>query len=195
MFVRTSSPSNVPRVVGPRRPRNGEHPRHPAVGTRGVVIGADPIGGVTCAGPGVHALAGRPGRVFFANSGAEANEAAFKLSRLTGRTHVVATHGGFHGRTMGALALTGQPAKLFGLKNRGLLREGYAADLMLFDPKTVARGPKRREHDLPAGAARLTTSAVGLHGVWINGAKVADDKGICADPKARPGEVIRDFAS
>ncbi|MFI7207711.1 acetylornithine transaminase [Micromonospora aurantiaca (nom. illeg.)] len=57
------------------------------------------------------ALAGRPGRVFFANSGAEANEAAFKLSRLTGRRHVVATHGGFHGRTMGALALTGQPAK------------------------------------------------------------------------------------
>jgi acetylornithine aminotransferase len=57
------------------------------------------------------ALAGRPGRVFFCNSGAEANEAAFKLSRLTGRTHVVATDGGFHGRTMGALALTGQPAK------------------------------------------------------------------------------------
>ena len=57
------------------------------------------------------ALAGRPGRVVFTNSGAEANEAAFKISRLTGRTHVVATHGGFHGRTMGALALTGQPAK------------------------------------------------------------------------------------
>ncbi|RKF24448.1 acetylornithine transaminase [Micromonospora globbae] len=57
------------------------------------------------------ALAGRPGRVLFVNSGAEANEAAFKLSRLTGRGHVVATRGGFHGRTMGALALTGQPAK------------------------------------------------------------------------------------
>ncbi|MEE6261750.1 acetylornithine transaminase [Plantactinospora sonchi] len=57
------------------------------------------------------ALAGRAGRAFFANSGAEANEAAFKLSRLTGRTKVVATEGGFHGRTMGALALTGQPAK------------------------------------------------------------------------------------
>ena len=57
------------------------------------------------------ALAGRPGRVIFGNSGAEANEAAFKLSRLTGRTHVVATHGAFHGRTMGALALTGQPSK------------------------------------------------------------------------------------
>ncbi|MFI6155362.1 acetylornithine transaminase [Kitasatospora sp. NPDC051170] len=51
------------------------------------------------------------GRVFFCNSGAEANEAAFKLSRLTGRTHLVALEGGFHGRTMGALALTGQPAK------------------------------------------------------------------------------------
>ncbi|MEU2430905.1 acetylornithine transaminase [Streptomyces sp. NPDC007861] len=56
-------------------------------------------------------LSGRPGRVLFCNSGAEANEAAFKLGRLTGRTHMVATDGGFHGRTMGALALTGQPAK------------------------------------------------------------------------------------
>ncbi len=57
------------------------------------------------------ALAGRPGAVFFCNSGAEAVEAAFKLSRRTGRGHVVATEGAFHGRTMGALALTGQPAK------------------------------------------------------------------------------------
>ncbi|GAA1819171.1 acetylornithine transaminase [Planosporangium flavigriseum] len=57
------------------------------------------------------ALAGRPGGVFFANSGAEANEAAFKLSRRTGRSHVIATVNAFHGRTMGALALTGQPTK------------------------------------------------------------------------------------
>ncbi|WP_395296904.1 acetylornithine transaminase [Kitasatospora hibisci] len=57
------------------------------------------------------ALSGRPGRVFFCNSGAEANEAAFKISRRTGRTHLVALEGSFHGRTMGALALTGQPAK------------------------------------------------------------------------------------
>ncbi|WP_405003808.1 acetylornithine transaminase [Kitasatospora purpeofusca] len=56
-------------------------------------------------------LDGRPGRVFFCNSGAEANEAAFKISRRTGRTHLVALEGAFHGRTMGALALTGQPAK------------------------------------------------------------------------------------
>jgi acetylornithine aminotransferase len=57
------------------------------------------------------ALAGRPGRVFFANSGAEANEAAFKATRRTGRTRVIVAAGGFHGRTMGALALTAQPAK------------------------------------------------------------------------------------
>jgi len=51
-----------------------------------------------------------PGKVFFTNSGAEANEAAFKLTRRTGRTHVVAAEGGFHGRTMGALALTSKEA-------------------------------------------------------------------------------------
>ena len=50
-------------------------------------------------------------RVFFCNSGAEANEVAFKITRLTGRTKVVAAEGAFHGRTMGSLALTGQPAK------------------------------------------------------------------------------------
>ena len=50
-------------------------------------------------------------RVFFCNSGAEANEAALKLSRKTGRSKVVATTGSFHGRTMGALSLTGQPGK------------------------------------------------------------------------------------
>jgi acetylornithine/N-succinyldiaminopimelate aminotransferase len=50
-------------------------------------------------------------RVFFCNSGAEANELAFKLSRLTGRTKLVATQRAFHGRTMGSLALTGQPDK------------------------------------------------------------------------------------
>jgi len=52
----------------------------------------------------------RPGKVFFANSGTEANEAAFKLTRRTGRTHLVATEGAFHGRTMGALALTAKAA-------------------------------------------------------------------------------------
>jgi acetylornithine aminotransferase len=51
------------------------------------------------------------GRVLFCNSGAEANEVAFKIARRTGRSRIVSTDGAFHGRTMGALALTGQPAK------------------------------------------------------------------------------------
>lgn len=50
-------------------------------------------------------------RVFFCNSGAEANEAAIKISRLTGRTEIIAAVGGFHGRTIGALSITGQSAK------------------------------------------------------------------------------------
>lgn len=53
----------------------------------------------------------REGRVLLCNSGAEANEAAFKISRLTGRTKVVVADQSFHGRTMGALALTAQPGK------------------------------------------------------------------------------------
>jgi acetylornithine aminotransferase len=55
-------------------------------------------------------LGAGPGKVFFTNSGAEANEAAFKLTRRTGRTHLVAAEGGFHGRTLGALALTSKAA-------------------------------------------------------------------------------------
>ncbi|MAU81007.1 MAG: aspartate aminotransferase family protein [Gordonia sp.] len=54
---------------------------------------------------------GHSGRVFFCNSGTEANEAAFKLARLTGRPEIIAAERAFHGRTMGALAMTGQPAK------------------------------------------------------------------------------------
>lgn len=70
--------------------------------------------------PGVVELAERlesllavdePVRAFFCNSGAEANEAAFKIARRTGRSRILAADNAFHGRTMGALAMTGQPAK------------------------------------------------------------------------------------
>jgi acetylornithine aminotransferase len=59
----------------------------------------------------LQAMVGAPSKVFFCNSGAEANEAALKISRLTGRTRIISTEGSFHGRTMGALSLTGQPTK------------------------------------------------------------------------------------
>jgi N-acyl-D-aspartate/D-glutamate deacylase len=89
--------------------------------------------------------------------------------------------------------LTGQPARLFGIRERGRLEPGYRADLLLFDPATVARGGKRRVFDLPARAPRLTTSAVGVHGVWVNGVRVADARGMLGGER-RPGAVLRDFA-
>jgi N-acyl-D-aspartate/D-glutamate deacylase len=90
--------------------------------------------------------------------------------------------------------LTSHPATVLGLTERGLLRVGLAADLLLFDPAVVGRGPKRRVHDLPGGAARLTTDAVGVHGVWVNGQQVADAEGLFAQvPLA--GELLTEFAA
>lgn len=93
-----------------------------------------------------------------------------------------------------ARQLCGLPASVFGLRERGALRPGFAADLLLFDPATVNRGPKQRLHDLPAGAARLTTPAIGVHGVWVNGVRVADTRG-ARESELRPGRLLREFAA
>ena len=84
-------------------------------------------------------------RVFFCNSGAEANEAAFKIARLTGRSRILAAVNGFHGRTMGALALTGQPDKRnpfaplpTGVEFFPYGDAGYLAKLVAVNPKDVA---------------------------------------------------------
>ncbi len=90
--------------------------------------------------------------------------------------------------------LTGQTAALFGIPDRGTLAVGQAADLMLFDPATVGRGPKERVRDLPAGGARLTTRAQGLHGVWVNGTRVADQGGILPTAPL-PGQLLRNFSA
>ena len=90
--------------------------------------------------------------------------------------------------------LTSHPARVFGMRDRGLLREGFAADLVLFDPATVARGPKRRVFDLPGGAPRLTTDAVGVHGIWVNGQLVADARGII-EGAPLAGELLTHFAA
>jgi N-acyl-D-aspartate/D-glutamate deacylase len=93
----------------------------------------------------------------------------------------------------GVRKLTSEPARVFGIGGRGRLEPGCAADLMLFDPATVGRGPKQRVFDLPAGAARLVTPAVGVHGVWVNGERVVDASGpIPSAPRA--GKLLRDFA-
>jgi N-acyl-D-aspartate/D-glutamate deacylase len=90
--------------------------------------------------------------------------------------------------------LTSQPAAVFGIPERGALKAGYAADLLLFDPETVHRGPKTRVQDLPAGGTRLITPAIGVKGVWVNGSRVADEGGIRAG-NALPGRVLRNFLS
>ena len=90
--------------------------------------------------------------------------------------------------------LTSEAAELFGIRQRGTIAPGMHADLLLFDPKTVGRGPSKRVFDLPSGASRLTTPATGVHGVWINGKKIADGEGIRKDA-VKAGKVLRDFAS
>ena len=112
---------------------------------------------------------------------------------------------GYWTRERGALTLeqaawrlTGQPAALYGIEERGALRKGYHADLLLFDPRTVERTPNRRVYDLPAGASRLTCDAIGVHGVWVNGERIVDAKGVTAGGRAAsrlPGRLLRDFAA
>jgi len=89
--------------------------------------------------------------------------------------------------------LTGQPAQLFGIRGRGALKPGCHADLMLFDPSTVQRGPTHRVFDLPGGQPRLTAEAVGVHGVWVNGVRIVGRNGARAADRL-PGRVLRDFA-
>ena len=89
--------------------------------------------------------------------------------------------------------LTGQPAQLFGVRERGALKPGYLADLLLFDPATVSRGPKTRVFDLPGGHPRLTTGAVGVHGVWVNGTRIVGRSGQL-EMRALPGQLLRRFA-
>ncbi len=88
--------------------------------------------------------------------------------------------------------LTGKPASIYGIRKRGRIALGYWADMMLFDPTIVDRGLKSRRSDLPAGASRLVTDAIGIQGVWVNGHRVVDAKGIM-DSQARPGKVLRQF--
>jgi N-acyl-D-aspartate/D-glutamate deacylase len=90
--------------------------------------------------------------------------------------------------------VTSDVATAYRIEDRGRITPGAWADLLLFDPATVGRGPKRRVNDLPTGASRLDTPAVGVHGVWVNGVRTADDNGVRADC-GRPGRVLRTFSA
>jgi len=90
-------------------------------------------------------------------------------------------------------SVTSRPADAYRIKDRGRLKTGAWADLILFDPTTVGRGDKRRVSDLPAGASRVDTPAVGLSGVWVNGRQVVDANGPIA-AAGTPGHLLREFA-
>jgi N-acyl-D-aspartate/D-glutamate deacylase len=90
--------------------------------------------------------------------------------------------------------LTSQAADAIGIPGRGRIAPGAGADLLLIDPARVGRGPAQRVRDLPAGGSRLHTPALGLHGVWVNGQRVADAQGLVDG--ARPaGKVLREFSA
>jgi N-acyl-D-aspartate/D-glutamate deacylase len=90
--------------------------------------------------------------------------------------------------------VTSDVAGAYRIPDRGRLVPGAWADLLLFDPATVARGEKRRVHDLPTGASRLDTPAVGVRGGWVNGVRTVDERGLVREC-GRPGRVLRDFAA
>ena len=84
--------------------------------------------------------------------------------------------------------LTGHPASVFGIADRGRLAPGMVADLVAFDPATVGVAPLERVHDLPAGADRLVARSRGIHHVWVNGTPIVSDR---ADVPGQPGKLLR----
>jgi N-acyl-D-aspartate/D-glutamate deacylase len=85
--------------------------------------------------------------------------------------------------------LTGQPHQVFRLADRGLVREGFYADLVAFEPGTVGTTPVERVHDQPGGADRLLVGSTGIEHMWVNGVatRAAGDE----LPGAAPGRLIR----
>jgi N-acyl-D-aspartate/D-glutamate deacylase len=89
--------------------------------------------------------------------------------------------------------LTGQQADIYGLADRGYIREGAWADVVVFDPDTIAPGPVRRVRDFPADAERLTADRpTGVTHVLVNGAPIRrDGETVASAHEARPGQVVR----
>ena len=85
--------------------------------------------------------------------------------------------------------LTGHPHHAFRLADRGLVREGFYADLVAFDPETVGCAPVERVHDQPGGADRLVVRSTGVEHTWVNG--VATRIGGEEVPGVASGRVLR----
>ncbi|MFJ6985103.1 MULTISPECIES: amidohydrolase family protein [unclassified Streptomyces] len=84
--------------------------------------------------------------------------------------------------------LTDDPARLFGLRGRGRVQEGFHADLVLFDPERIDAGPATLVHDLPGDSPRLDARALGVRAVWVNGVEAIRDDVVTG---AVPGRVLR----
>ncbi|MEV4329773.1 D-aminoacylase [Streptomyces sp. NPDC049597] len=84
--------------------------------------------------------------------------------------------------------LTDEPARLFGLRERGRVQEGWHADLVLFDPERIDAGPARLVHDLPGDSPRLDARAIGVVSVRVNGVETIRDDRVTG---AVPGVVLR----
>jgi N-acyl-D-aspartate/D-glutamate deacylase len=84
--------------------------------------------------------------------------------------------------------MTKLPAETFGLRQRGMIAEGYHADVVVFDPDTIACGPLHSRNDLPNGAERLFCEAIGVAHVIVNGREILDH----GKPTGNlPGTVLR----
>jgi N-acyl-D-aspartate/D-glutamate deacylase len=84
--------------------------------------------------------------------------------------------------------LTDVPARLYGLRERGRLEEGWHADVVVFDPEQVGLGATYTKFDLPAGAGRLYAEANGVERVFANGIEIVRDG---KDTGKRPGTILR----
>ena len=122
------------------------------------------------------------------------SDAGAHLDRMCGAPYTTAFLGDcLRGRRLASLEsaihmLTDAPARLFGLRGRGRIEQGWHADLVVFDPDTVDAGAMRMVEDLPGGSARLFADAVGVEHVLVNGQSIVSE-GRMTD--TRPGTLLR----
>ncbi|WP_200258624.1 amidohydrolase family protein [Streptomyces sp. HSG2] len=122
------------------------------------------------------------------------SDAGAHLDRMCGAPYTTRFLGDcLRGRRLVALEeavrmLTDAPARLFGLRRRGRIRQGFHADLVLFDPDRIDAAPATLVHDLPGDSPRLDSAALGVRSVWVNGVRTIRDDTPTGE---LPGRVLR----